>query len=97
MPAWADPRGWLVALGLALAAGPSAAQVSDLVSERYFRVCADPANMPFSNEAGEGFENQIAELFAAKLERPLRYEWFPMATGFIRKTLGDKKCDVVIG
>ncbi len=97
MPAWADPRAIGLAIGLALAAGAAPAQVSDLVSETAFRVCADPANMPFSNEAGEGYENKIAELLAAKLDRELRYTWYPMTTGFIRNTLGDKKCDVVIG
>jgi len=97
MPAWADPRAIGLALGLILAAGAAPAQVSDLVSETAFRVCADPANMPFSNEAGEGYENKIAELLAAKLDRELRYTWYPMTTGFIRNTLGDKKCDVVIG
>jgi quinoprotein dehydrogenase-associated probable ABC transporter substrate-binding protein len=61
------------------------------------RVCADPANVPFSNEAGEGFENKIAELVAAELGLPVHYTWFPQATGFIRNTLGARKCDVVIG
>jgi len=73
------------------------AQTSDLVAKSALRVCADPANMPFSNEAGEGFENKIAELIAEKLELPLRYFWFPQAVGFVRKTLGEKRCDVVIG
>jgi len=53
--------------------------------------------MPFSNEAGEGFENKIAELLAADLKLPLEYTWFPQATGFVRNTLGAKRCDVVIG
>ncbi|MGF1553420.1 MAG: substrate-binding domain-containing protein [Paracoccaceae bacterium] len=74
-----------------------AVDTSDLVSDEYFRVCADPANMPFSNEAGEGFENELAELFAEKLGREVRYEWFPQATGFIRNTLKAAKCDVVMG
>lgn len=73
------------------------AQTSDLVAKTALRVCADPANMPFSNKAGEGFENKIAELLAEKLELPLRYFWFPQAVGFVRKTLGEKRCDVVIG
>ncbi len=98
MPAWAEPRRLAAGLlALALAAGPAAAQTTDLVSRKAFRVCADPSNMPFSNEAGAGFENEIAELLAAKLDLPVRYEWYPMATGFIRNTLFDKKCDVVIG
>jgi quinoprotein dehydrogenase-associated probable ABC transporter substrate-binding protein len=53
--------------------------------------------MPFSNEAGHGFENRIAALLAADLELPLEYTWYPQATGFIRNTLGAKRCDVVIG
>ena len=73
------------------------AQTSDLVAKTALRVCADPANMPFSNKAGEGFENKIAELLAEKLDLPLRYFWFPQAVGFVRKTLGEKRCDVVIG
>lgn len=73
------------------------AQTSDLVSKSAFRVCADPANMPFSSKAGEGFENKIAELIGEKLELPVQYTWFPQATGFIRRTLRENRCDVVIG
>ncbi len=100
MPAW---RTSWIALCLAasliasLWAAPAWAQTSDLVSTTAFRVCADPANMPFSNKEGEGFENKIAELLAEELGLPVTYEWFPMATGFVRKTLRDNKCDVIIG
>lgn len=81
-----------------LAALPAAAQqTSDLVSKTAFRVCADPANRPMSAEDGSGFENRIADLFAADLGLPLEYTWFPMATGFIRRTLAENRCDVVIG
>src|SRR5690242_14864103 len=31
---------------------------------RELRVCADPNNLPFSNERGEGFENKIVALLA---------------------------------
>ena len=31
------------------------------------RVCADPNNMPFSNRAGEGFENAMARMMAREL------------------------------
>jgi quinoprotein dehydrogenase-associated probable ABC transporter substrate-binding protein len=61
------------------------------------RVCSDPANMPFSNEHGEGFENKIAELVAAKLGKRLAYTWYPQSTGFVRQTLGAFRCDVIIG
>lgn len=92
-------RAWAKALGLAVALlpGVAGAQMAELVSQSAFRVCADPANDPMSTEAGTGFENRIADLLAAKMERPVEYSWFPMATGFVRRTLGEKRCDVIIG
>jgi quinoprotein dehydrogenase-associated probable ABC transporter substrate-binding protein len=92
----------IAAAGISLAAllmttGSATAQPADLVSRTALRVCADPANMPFSNEAGEGFENKIAELLAADLKLPLEYTWFPQVTGFVRNTLGAKRCDLVMG
>ena len=94
--------GWpvaaIAALGVAnWTAAPAAAQTSDLVNRATLRVCADPADMPLSNEAGEGFENKIAELLSKDLGVPLVYTWFPQATGFYRMTLGSKRCDVVFG
>lgn len=76
---------------------PVQAQTSDLVSHNAFRVCADPANLPMSDKSGAGYENKLAELFAAKLKLPVTYTWYPMATGFIRNTLRANRCDVVIG
>lgn len=87
----------LIAAVLAPLATPAAAQTSDLVTRTTLRVCADPANMPFSNTAGEGFENKIAELIGAKMGIPVEYTWFPQATGFVRMTLGLNRCDIVIG
>jgi quinoprotein dehydrogenase-associated probable ABC transporter substrate-binding protein len=72
-------------------------QTSDLVVRSELRVCADPANMPFSNQKGEGFENKIADVMGKALGIPVTYYWFPQSTGFIRNTLSLKKCDVVIG
>jgi quinoprotein dehydrogenase-associated probable ABC transporter substrate-binding protein/PQQ-dependent catabolism-associated CXXCW motif protein len=69
----------------------------ELVDLTKFRVCADPDNLPYSNEAGEGFENKIAELLASKLERDVTYVWYPSTIGFVRNTLGARRCDVVIG
>jgi quinoprotein dehydrogenase-associated probable ABC transporter substrate-binding protein len=69
----------------------------ELVDPKVLRVCADPRNLPFSNEKGEGFENKLAELFAAKLQKKLDYMYFPQATGFVRMTLGAHRCDVIMG
>jgi len=83
-------------MALGIAAGATA-QTSEAVDRSSLRVCADPANLPFSNRAGEGFENKIAELLAAELGVPVRYTWYPQATGFVRQTLMARRCDLVIG
>jgi quinoprotein dehydrogenase-associated probable ABC transporter substrate-binding protein len=69
----------------------------ELVDPKVLRVCADPANLPFSNDKGEGFENKIAELLAGKLGKRLAYTWYPSSTGFVRMTLGSFRCDVIPG
>jgi quinoprotein dehydrogenase-associated probable ABC transporter substrate-binding protein len=69
----------------------------ELVDPKVLRVCADPRNLPFSNEKREGFENKLAELFAEKLQKKLDYMFFPQATGFVRMTLGAHRCDVIMG
>ena len=68
-----------------------------MVDPHVFRACADPRDLPFSNEAGEGFENKIAELFAGKLGKSVAYTFYPDTTGFIRNTLNAHRCDVVLG
>lgn len=69
----------------------------ELVDPKVLRVCADPRNLPFSDEKGEGFENKLAELFAEKLHKKLDYTFFPQATGFVRMTLAAHRCDVIMG
>jgi mxaJ protein len=64
---------------------------------RELRVCADPNNLPFTNEAGEGLENRIAELLARELEAEVAYTWWAQRRGFIRNTLRAGLCDVVLG
>ena len=61
------------------------------------RVCADPNNLPFSNEAREGFENKIAGLVGRELHRPVEYVWWAQRRGFVRNTLGAGSCDLVVG
>lgn len=87
----------LIALVGAAGFSPAAAQTSDVIARSALRVCADPANMPFSNDAGEGFENKIADLLGKSLSLPVEYTWFPQATGFVRRTLAEKRCDVIMG
>src|SRR5690349_1626481 len=61
------------------------------------RVCADPNNLPFSNRAGEGFENKLAELIASDLGLRVAYYWWPQRRGFVRNTLKLGDCDVIMG
>jgi mxaJ protein len=82
-----------LAIGLALSAPPSlvAAETDDL------KVCADPNNLPFSNAAGAGFENQLAELVAGELGKHVTYTWWAQRRGFVRNTLNAGQCDVIMG
>ena len=73
------------------------AQTKIPASETALRVCADPNNLPFSNEKKEGFENKIAELIAKDMNRPVEYTWWAQRRGFFRNTLRAGLCDVVIG
>ncbi len=61
------------------------------------RVCADPNNLPFSNQRGEGFENKIAELLAQDMGERVEYTWWAQRRGFFRNTLKAGICDLVIG
>jgi mxaJ protein len=64
---------------------------------RELRVCADPNNLPFSNEKQQGFENRIAELLARDLDAKLTYVWWAQHRGFVRNTINQNQCDVLIG
>lgn len=61
-----------------------------------FKVCADPANMPYSNKEQQGFENKIAELIAKDLGKKLSYQFWYDRMGFIRNTLNAHRCDVIM-
>ena len=88
----------LVGNGVARAQTSDSGDLSiELVDPKVLRVCADPRNLPFSNEKGEGFENKLSEFFAEKLQKKLDYMYFPQATGFVRMTLGAHRCDVIMG
>lgn len=64
---------------------------------RVLRVCADPNNLPFSNEAGAGMENRLAELIAHELDARVEYTWWAQRRGFVRNTLRAERCDVIMG
>ncbi len=96
---------WLSAVGLVAAAtllSPSApvfaqSPTGDLVARTELRVCADPSDLPFSDQEGRGFENKIAEILGRALSLPVEYVWYPQVTGFVRRTLEAGRCDLVMG
>ncbi|MGZ5198538.1 MAG: substrate-binding domain-containing protein [Telluria sp.] len=61
------------------------------------RVCADPNNLPFSNQAGQGFENRLADMVAGAMGTRVEYTWWAQRRGFVRNTLNQDRCDVVMG
>jgi mxaJ protein len=81
----------LAASGCSRSAAPPAGEA------RVFRVCADPNNLPFSNDKLEGFENRIASLVAEDLHAKLEYVWWAQRRGFLRNTLRGGMCDAVMG
>ncbi|MFL6548946.1 MAG: quinoprotein dehydrogenase-associated putative ABC transporter substrate-binding protein [Povalibacter sp.] len=88
---------------LAAAVGEALAQ-DESARDKVLRVCADPDNLPLSNDRGEGYENKIAERLAQDLGRKIEYTYFPQRLGFVRNTLKKQdpmtqqfKCDVIIG
>ena len=67
------------------------------------KVCADPNNLPMSNETKGGYENEIAQLLSRELGIPISYTWFPQRLGFVRNTLKKPSangngflCDLII-
>lgn len=80
-----------VATAQAAPSAPSAAE------ERVLRVCADPNNLPFSNEREEGFENQMAKVIAEELDARVEYTWWAQGRGFFRNTINARRCDLVMG
>lgn len=64
---------------------------------RELRVCADPNNMPLSDQSGEGFENKIVQIIASELGADVDYVWWAQRRGFIRNTLNAGLCDLVPG
>jgi mxaJ protein len=87
----------LTAAAVALCLSQAAAEEANApAANPAFVVCADPANPPYSNKAGEGFENKIAALIAADMRVELSYFWFVAHKSFLRRTLLDGLCDAVI-
>src|SRR5690554_3507285 len=82
---------WVTLLCLGVVASSSAANPPERQERDALRVCADGNNKPFSNQAGEGFENRIAELMAEDMGVPLTYVWSPQIMRSEERRVG-KEC-----
>lgn len=87
-----------------LCAGVPASGAQSNTEGAVLRVCADPDNLPLSNDRGEGYENRIAAKLAQDLGMSVEYTFFPQRMGFVRNTLRRRddatqqyKCDVIVG
>lgn len=79
-------------LGFLASASAAAADQEKLTS---FTVCADPGNMPLSNNRGEGFQNKIAEVLGQAFGTGVQYNWRPsIERGLMRSTLSAGTCDL---
>jgi mxaJ protein len=87
----------LAAAALSLSSAAAAQELrSNLPTPGLVRVCADPDNLPLSNQKGEGFEQKIAELVAKEWNAKLEYAWWPVRRGFFSRALNGRYCDVAI-
>jgi quinoprotein dehydrogenase-associated probable ABC transporter substrate-binding protein len=84
---------WLLAAAIVL----SCSRGQAATTSRVLKVCADPNNLPFSNERRQGFENRIAELISREMKAELRYTWWAQRRGFVRNTLNTHECDLLVG
>jgi mxaJ protein len=84
-------------LASAWSSSPVVAQLRPNVAKPgVLRVCADPDNMPLSNQKGEGYEQKIAELIAKEWNSKVEYAWWPVRRGFFARALNGRYCDVAI-
>lgn len=66
-------------------------------SEEPLRICADPNNLPFSNERQQGLENRLAQVLGREMHKPVVYVWWSERVRFVRQTLQAGRCDLILG
>jgi quinoprotein dehydrogenase-associated probable ABC transporter substrate-binding protein len=100
MMAMPDARSSLLTAFILLGALPPCVEAQGLrpnvAKPGVIRVCADPDNMPLSNQKGEGFEQKIAELIANEWNAKIEYAWWPVRRGFFARALNGRYCDIAI-
>lgn len=87
----------VILVATALTSRPVNAQLRpNIAKPGVIRVCADPDNMPLSNQRGEGFEQKIAEIVAKEWNAKIEYAWWPVRRGFFARALNGRYCDIAI-
>jgi mxaJ protein len=76
---------------------PATARQAPQQHRRVLRIGADPNNLPFTDNEGHGFENQIAKLIASDLDADIEYVYRPQRRCFFREMLKEQQVDLVMG
>jgi quinoprotein dehydrogenase-associated probable ABC transporter substrate-binding protein len=75
----------------------AAKQEARTATLKRIRVCADPGNMPMSNDKEEGYQNKIARLLAKSMGGEATFFWRPyLERGVTRQTFANDECDILI-
>ncbi len=86
--------------GLTIAVHLASAQAEESVLPKRaepLRVCADPGNMPMSNDKGEGYSNKIASIIAEGMGTTVSYFYRPyLNRGLTRQTFDNNECDILM-
>ena len=88
---------------MSMVAKAAKADESEETERKVLKVCADPSNLPFSNQQGEGYENKLAELFGREMGLPVQTYYYAQRLNFVRNTLRfklpgeDFRCDIMMG
>jgi quinoprotein dehydrogenase-associated probable ABC transporter substrate-binding protein len=87
---------WMPTIGL-LTLGLFFGSSSFANNDTILRVCADPGNMPISNDKGEGFSNKIAKIIAEGMGKSVTYFYRPyLNRGLTRQTFDNNECDILM-
>lgn len=69
---------------------------AELLAASTLKVCADPQQLPFSNQRQQGFENKLADLLGEELGATVSFEWVRPSRGFVREVVNTGRCDLLI-
>lgn len=87
----------IISIMIWLTLGVTSSSVAFANNDGILRVCADPGNMPISNDKGEGFSNKIAKVIAESMGKSVTYFYRPyLNRGLTRQTFDNNECDILM-